>query len=271
MTNQRSPRCERVTMKGQPCKGWAVVEADGVWLCGIHANLVGDPRELGKRSGEKRRRKKGSFKAAVRGLLENDPERYAAKLLESGPTGTTIALDILGEEEQRETAAAAAAGLSPRRTWPPCSVCSSTQISFTFCRCSRSRTSTRTSTRLQCSRRAPRERRRRRRRPSESRFLWSPVARPRDPDSPGGRGGVVASAPRSVAITRQLRGELFDHRDHLGQSPRRARPRCRSASSTGGRHVARWARLISASVAVSSGSWAAIARAVFSAPSVNCG
>jgi hypothetical protein len=94
------------------------VQVDGVWLCGIHAGLVGDPRELGKRSGEKRRRKRGSFRAAVKTVLERDPEAYAERLLSSGPAGIRLAHELVDEEENREQQAPAASSTStgPRVT-----------------------------------------------------------------------------------------------------------------------------------------------------------
>ena len=48
-------------------------------------------------------RRRGSFRESVRGLLEDDPDRYAHKLLESGASGIKLATELLEAEERRET------------------------------------------------------------------------------------------------------------------------------------------------------------------------
>jgi len=80
------------------------VNADG--LCAIHSGRL-DPVELGRRSAKARKAKreqqgKGSFRGALRELLERDPEVYAARLLDSGAKGLELADRFLAEEDARE-------------------------------------------------------------------------------------------------------------------------------------------------------------------------
>jgi hypothetical protein len=71
-------------------------------LCAAHAGKL-DMRELGRRSGEARKRRKaGGFREAIRRKLESDPDVYAEKLLASGAKGLELADRFIAEEDERE-------------------------------------------------------------------------------------------------------------------------------------------------------------------------
>jgi hypothetical protein len=94
-------RCQATTKAGVQCRSTAVSDIDG--LCAVHGGRL-NPVELGRKGGKARGKskgKRGSFRAAVAGLLERDPDRYAAELLNSGAAGFKLASDLLEKEEAK--------------------------------------------------------------------------------------------------------------------------------------------------------------------------
>ena len=93
-------RCTAQTKLGQLCRATAIENG----LCAIHSGRV-NAKEIGKKGGRARAKgRRGSFRAAVAGLLERDPDRYAAELLNSGAAGFELASDLLEKEEERAKA-----------------------------------------------------------------------------------------------------------------------------------------------------------------------
>ena len=100
-------RCRARTKAGHECRATAV--EDG--LCVIHSGRI-DAREIGAKGGRSRGKgKRGSFREAVRAVLERDPEKHAERLLDSGAAGMRLASELLEAEERAKAEATPLGGL----------------------------------------------------------------------------------------------------------------------------------------------------------------
>ena len=123
------PRCERRTLRGEPCKGAATTRDDaGRLVCRVHAGLLGDPAEMGRRSAKARKAKrakrggKEAVREAVSRRLEADPDGFVDRLMSSAKGVEVLWMIGYAEEptkpkgEAGDTAAPIPAGHKPV-TW----------------------------------------------------------------------------------------------------------------------------------------------------------
>ena len=111
--NRVRSRCRATTKLGVPCRATAIENG----LCVMHSGRI-DAREIGKKGGRARGKgKRGSFRAAAAGLLERDPDRYAAELLNSGAAGFKLASDLLEKEEAKAETERSQARSSSTSRW----------------------------------------------------------------------------------------------------------------------------------------------------------